>query len=128
MVHSRYNKYKAHKTVVDGIQFDSKKEARRYTELTLMEASGAISNLQRQVKFILIPQQRAKDEVTITKTGAKRTVKGKVLERECTYTADFTYFQDGKYIVEDTKGMRTDVYKIKRKLMLYVHGIQIKEV
>lgn len=113
---SSKNKYGAKKTVVNGITFDSKKEARRYQELLLLQDSGAISHLQRQVKYVLIPSQ--KDE------------QGKVIERECSYIADFVYFdiQANKTIVEDTKGFRTADYKIKRKLMLYVHNIRIKEV
>lgn len=113
---SSKNKYGAKKVVVDGITFDSKKEARRYQELLLLQDSGAISHLQRQVKYVLIPSQ--KDE------------QGKVIERECSYKADFVYFdiEANKTIVEDTKGFRTPEYKIKRKLMLYVHNIRIKEV
>lgn len=53
---------------------------------------------------------------------------GKVLEKECSYIADFAYIQDGTYVVEDTKGVRTEAYKIKRKLMLERYGIQIREV
>ena len=108
------NKYHAKKTVVDGITFDSKKEANRYCELKLLERCGKISHLKLQEKFVLIPAQRGLD--------------GKVVERECSYKADFVYFDDdGKYIVEDTKGKRTPEYIIKRKLMLKVHGIQILE-
>ena len=108
------SKYRAKKTEVDGIVFDSKKEARRYQELKLFEKAGVISDLQRQVKFVLIPVQR---------------INGKVVERECSYVADFVYLDEaGKKVVEDTKGVKTKDYIIKRKLMLYVHGIRIKEV
>ena len=100
-------KYRNKKVIVDGIYFDSKKEATRYQELKMLERAGAISNLELQVPFELIPKQDG--------------------ERACTYKADFVYFKQGKKIVEDTKGMKTDVYKIKRKLMLYQHGIKIKE-
>ena len=119
------SKYKAHKTEIDGIEFDSKKEARRYTELKLLERAGEISNLQMQVKFVLIPAQREPDTV-----GARGGIhKGKLIEHECSYIADFTYLDEkGEQVVEDTKGFRTPEYKIKRKLMLYVHGIRIKEV
>lgn len=107
------NKYHNKKVCYNGIAFDSKKEARRYSELLLLERAGVITNLQRQVPFVLIPSQK---------------VNGKVVERECKYIADFVYTENGKKVVEDTKGMKTDKYIIKRKLMLYIHGIQIKEV
>ena len=106
------SKYHAKKITVGGDTFDSKKEYRRFLELDLMSRSGKISNLRRQVKFVLIPAQREN---------------GKLVERECAYYADFTYNQDGRYVVEDTKGVRTDAYRIKRKLMLYVHGIRVLE-
>lgn len=129
MAWNNYNgasKYHAKKVEVDGIVFDSKKEARRYSELRIMEKAGIISDLQRQVKFVLIPAQREPD--TVGKRGGIK--KGKLLERECSYVADFCYYvtETGLYVVEDTKGFRTTDYKIKRKLMLYVHNIKIKEV
>ena len=108
------SKYNSKKTVVDGQTFDSKKEARRYQELLLMENAGVIKNLSRQVKFVLIPSQRDEN--------------GKVIERECSYKADFKYEEDGKTVVEDVKGYRTKEYIIKRKLMLYQYGIRIREV
>lgn len=119
------SKYKAHKTEVDGIEFDSMKEARRYTELKLLERAGEISDLQMQVKFVLIPAQREPDTV-----GARGGIhKGKLIEYEAAYVADFVYLDEkGKLVVEDVKGFRTPEYKLKRKLMLYVHGIRIKEV
>lgn len=94
--------------------FDSKKEFRRYQELKVMESAGLISDLQTQVKYVLIPSQR--NEL------------GKVVERECSYKADFVYMMDGKKIVEDVKGFKTKEYIIKRKLMLYIHNIKIVEV
>lgn len=121
---NRLQKYGNKKVVVDGIIFDSKKEAQRWRELNLLESMGEIKGLRRQVKFNLIPTQREPD--TTGKRGG--IIRGKVIEKECNYIADFLYWQDGKMIVEDTKGMRTAGYKIKRKLMLYVHGIRIKEV
>ncbi len=108
-------KYRNKKTVIDGMTFDSKKEARRYSELLLLERTGAIHNLKTQVKYVLIPSQR--DPVT-----------GKVIERECAYKADFVYTENGETVVEDTKGFRTKDYIIKRKLMLQVHGIRIREI
>ena len=108
------SKYNSKKTVVDGQTFDSKKEANRYQELVLLEKAGVIKNLSRQVKFVLIPSQR--DE------------SGKVIERECSYKADFVYTDGGETVVEDVKGYRTKEYIIKRKLMLHVHGIRIREI
>lgn len=106
-------KYHAEKTELDGIVFDSKKEAQRYAELKLLERSGAIHNLQRQVRYELIPAQK-KD--------------GKTVERACHYIADFVYTENGKTVVEDVKGFRTKEYVLKRKLMLRVHGIEVREV
>lgn len=117
-------KYGAKKVVADGITFDSKKEYKRYCELKLLEKSGAISELQRQVKYILIPSQREPD--TIGPRGGVK--KGKVIEKECAYIADFVYKENGQTIVEDTKGFRTTEYVIKRKMMLYVHGVRIREI
>lgn len=120
----RTNKYRNTKTIVDGIEFDSRKEAARYKELKLLEAAGEISNLEMQVKFVLIPIQREPDFVGV-RGGIK---KGKVIEKECSYLADFVYIRDGEVIVEDTKGIRTKDYIIKRKLMLYLLGIRIQEI
>lgn len=89
-----------------------------------MERNGEIQNLERQVKFVLIPAQREPD--TIGSRGGVK--KGKVIEREVSYVADFVYKQNGEQIVEDTKGFRTKDYVIKRKLMLWVHGIRICEI
>ena len=91
----------------DGQVFDSVKEFHRWGCLRLLERAGAIKDLKRQVKFELIP--RIGDE------------------RPCNYIADFTYMENGEMVVEDVKGVRTDAYKIKKKLMLWVHGIRIKE-
>lgn len=107
------SKYHSRKVTRDGITFDSMKECKRYQELALLERAGQISDLQRQVKFELIPSQR---------------VNGKVVERACHYVADFVYIEDGQKVVEDTKGFKTKDYIIKRKLMLHVHGIEIREV
>ena len=106
------------------ITFDSKKEMQRFVELRYMEQAGLISDLQRQVKFVLIPAQREPD--TVGKRGG--IIKGRLIEHECAYIADFTYRQDGELVVEDAKGMRTPEYIIKRKMMLYFHKIRIKEV
>lgn len=124
----KYNKYKNHKATVNGITFQSIKEARRYTELLLLQQGGVISDLQRQVKFVLIPAQREPDTIG-TRGGVK---KGKVIEKECSYYADFVYMQDGERIVEDVKGYKGSgaysVFVIKRKLMLSVYNIKIKEI
>ena len=104
------NKYGAKKVTdpATGEVFDSKKEYYRWCELRLLQRAGKISDLQRQVKYELIPKQKG--------------------ERACTYLADFVYKDsDGNTVVEDTKGVRTDAYRIKKKLMLWVHGIKIKE-
>lgn len=122
----RKSKYGADKAVVNGIKFDSKREARRYIELRYLEQCGKISDLKMQVKFVLIPAQREPD--TVGKRGGIK--KGKLLERECAYIADFTYIDNstGGLVVEDTKGMRTTEYIIKRKMLLYFYGIRIREV
>lgn len=110
-----WTKYNNKKITVDGQIFDSKKEANRYKELRLLEKAGGIKDLRTQVKFKLIPAQR--DEAT-----------GEVIERECSYKADFVYEEDGKTVVEDVKGFRTKEYVVKRKLMLWRYGIRIREV
>ena len=125
----RYRKYNNKKIEVDGMTFDSKKEANRYKELSLLQKAGEISGLRTQVRYVLIPSQReVSDEVYTRGENKGKNKPGKLLERECTYVADFVYYKDGKVIVEDTKGFRTKEYIIKRKLMLYVHHIQIKEI
>ena len=118
------SKYHAKKVTVNGVTYDSKKEMRRHLQLLDMDRAGEITDLQRQVKFVLIPAQREPD--TIGSRGGVK--KGRLIERECAYVADFVYNQNGKRVVEDTKGVRTKDYIIKRKLMLWVHGIRIKEV
>ena len=122
-----YNKYHSQKCMVNGIPFDSKKEARRYGELLLLERAGAITDLRRQVKYILIPAQY-EEYKRYGKNGNRLKDGKRLLEKECAYIADFVYSENGKMVVEDTKGMRTKDYVIKRKLMLYIHGIRIREV
>ena len=106
-------KYGNRKIIRDGIEFDSIKECQRYCELKLMQRAGVISDLKTQVPFELIPAQR---------------IDGKVTERAVNYIADFVYQEKGQTVVEDTKGFRTKDYILKRKLMLWVHGIRIREV
>ena len=110
---------------VDGREYDSVREMQRSVYLQALEKIGAIKNLQMQVKFVLIPTQREPD--TIGKRGGIK--KGRLLEKELAYYADFVYQNatTGELVVEDTKGVRTEAYKIKRKLMLHVYGIRILE-
>ena len=115
----RTSKYRARKVEIDGITFDSKREAHRYSELKLLERAGKIENLELQKEFELIPAQYEQ---------SNKRKRGKCLERACKYKADFCYIENGERIVEDTKGFKTKDYIIKRKLMLYVHGIKIREV
>lgn len=122
-------KYGNKKTQTDGIFFDSKKEARRYAELKMLLKVGAISHLELQKPFELIPAQY--EPVARYGKNGKRLKDGKkCIEKSCVYKADFVYIDNetGQQVVEDTKGMRTTDYIIKRKLMLYVHGIRIREV
>ena len=111
----------------DGEVFDSIKERNRYNELLLLEKAGEISGLKRQVKYLLIPEYREPDT-----TGPRGGIhKGKVIERAVYYIADFVYFvpdnSGGEWVVEDTKGVRTPDYILKRKLMFDRHGIRIRE-
>lgn len=99
------NKYHNKKTVVDGITFDSKREATRYGALKMLERVKRISNLRTQVKYPLIV-----NEIKV-----------------CDYVADFVYEEAGRTIVEDVKGMRTRIYSVKKKLMKAVLGISILE-
>ena len=119
-------KYGNHKINFDGQTFDSMKEYWRYIDLLHMQSEGKITGLQRQVKYVLLPAQREPD--TTGKRGGVK--KGKLIEREVAYYADFVYklADTGTLIVEDTKGIRTTEYIIKRKMMLYFHGIKIKEL
>lgn len=121
------SKYHSKKITVNGITYDSKKEYRRHSELSLLETAGAITDLQRQVKFVLIPAQYETFE-RYGKKGQRLKDGSRCVEKECAYIADFVYIENGKKVVEDTKGFKTKDYIIKRKLMLWVHGIGIKEV
>ena len=112
------SKYKNTKIEADGITFASKKEMKRYQELKLMQELGLITELETQKKYQIIPAQRDPDT-------------GKVI-RATHYIADFAYRKDGVLVVEDVKGYRGgkayDVFRIKQKLMLHVHGIKVREV
>ena len=109
MIWIKQNKYGNRKTVVDGITFDSQKEASRYQELRMLERAGEITGLVRQQKIELIPKTK--------------------LYRACYYVCDFIYFdkRENKTIYEDVKGVRTKEYLLKRKLLYWRHGIEIKE-
>lgn len=107
------NKYRNIRVTVDGVRFDSVREADRWRMLRLMEQAGQITDLKRQVRRELIPAQY---------------IDGRCAERAITYTSDFEYRRGDKLICEDVKGIRTAEYVIKRKLMLYIHGIRITEI
>lgn len=113
-------KYRNNKVTVDGIEFDSKKEAVRYSQLKALLMAGEIANLELQREFELIPNQRGED--------------GKVIERAVKYRSDFAYMQDGRLVVEDVKGYRDPKggayakFVLKRKMMLYFYGIRVKEI
>lgn len=109
------SKYHSKKVILDGIEFDSKKEAKRYSELKLLERAGQIKDLELQKVFELQPSFK-KNGKTYRKT---------------TYKADFCYFDNekGKYIVEDVKGFKTEVYKLKKKMFEYKYqDLELKEI
>jgi len=121
------SKYHSKKITVDGETFDSKKEYRRYRELLLLEKAGEISNLQRQVKFLLIPSQY-EHFPRYGKNGKELTPGKRLIEKEVSYYADFVYTENGRDVVEDVKGVKTPEYILKRKMLLHIHGIRIREV
>lgn len=108
---ARASKYHAKKTVVDGIEFDSAKEAKRYAKLRALEDAGKIQGLRLQVPFELVPSFEC--------DGVKY--------RGMKYVADFVYYRDGKVVVEDCKGFKTAEYKLKKKLMAYINHVNIEE-
>ena len=120
-------KYRNRKVVINGKTFDSKKEGNRYIELLLLERAGKIQNLETQKEFVLIPAQY-EFYPRYGKRGDRIQDGQRCLERPCVYKADFVYEENGQKVVEDTKGFKTKDYIIKRKLMLSVHGIRIREV
>lgn len=110
-------KYGNRKVKIGDESFDSEAEYERYCQLRFLERGGVIQDLQRQVSFLLLPSQKDDD--------------GKVIERPVKYVADFVYQEDGKTVVEDVKSPVTidnPEYKLKRKMMLYFHGIKIKQI
>lgn len=128
------SKYNAQKISVDGMTFDSIREFRRYSYLAMLQEKGQIKDLRRQVPFPLLPAQYEQLEEVYQRGPRKGQHKtGECLEKSVTYVADFVYLYrtlEGEWIqiVEDAKGFRTDDYVIKRKLMLWVHGIRVIEV
>lgn len=120
------NKYHAKKVNICGIEFDSKKEGMRWLLLKDMERTGEISDLRRQVPFELLPAIY-RDEVVHLKTKDK--VERRLVQRAVHYVADFVYTdKEGKRHVEDTKGLRLPDYILKKKMMLALKGIEIKEI
>lgn len=114
-MYRRPSKYNAKKTVVDGITFDSRKEGRRYRELRLLEQAGVIEDLCLQPHFLL--------QDSYSKNG--RAV------RKIEYIADFSYYdlEKKKFVVEDVKGLKTDVYKLKKKIFEYKYpDLEISEI
>lgn len=108
------SKYKARKTVIDGITFDSEREARRWQQLRLLERSGAITYLQRQVTYVLAPKAKL--------YGEERT------RPAIRYVVDFQYVENGETVLEDSKGVDTPVSRLKRHLMKTVHGLDVRIV
>lgn len=127
---NKTSKYHNNKYTIDGIEFASKKEASRYTELKLLEKAGKIKDLELQKSYELIPAQYEESTDVYTKGAHKGEHKKVLLEREIVYRADFVYTdcETGQQVVEDTKGMSTKEYVIKRKLLLWRFGIKIKEI
>ena len=118
------SKYGNQKITIDNITFDSTGEGLRYKELKLLAKTGQITDLQLQKKFIIVPEIREPDTVG-PRGGVK---KGKLIQSAAYYVADFVYYdKNGKLVVEDFKGYKTDLYKLKKKLMKYIYNIDIKE-
>lgn len=99
------SKFRSKRTECDGITFDSKKEANRYSQLRLLEKAGQISDLEMQVTYPMVVNQH----------------------KVCSYRADFRYMENGKQVVEDVKGVRTALYMLKKKLLRACYGIEISE-
>lgn len=118
------SKYGNQKITIDNITFDSTGEGLRYKELKRLEKTGQITDLQLQKKFIIVPEIREPDTVG-PRGGVK---KGELIQSAAYYIADFVYYdKNGELIVEDFKGFKTDLYKLKKKLMKYIYDIDIKE-
>jgi hypothetical protein len=111
------HKYHAQPTEVDGIRFDSKREARRYSELRLLERAGEITHLERQPEYPIIVKGEK-----VRALPDKRGRQGSPLK----YVADFAYFADGKRVVEDCKGMDTPVSRLKRALVRHIYNVEVR--
>ena len=126
------------KIIIDDIEFDSKKEGNRYCELKLLQRAGKISNLECQKSYELIPAQYKTVETgEYYKVGEKKgqpKTKQVCIEQSVVYIADFVYTENGQTVVEDVKGYRDPSsatyakFVLKRKMMLWIHGIRITEV
>jgi hypothetical protein len=123
--YSGRTKYGAKKATVGDEEFDSRREARRYQELLLLQRAGMISGLRRQERYEIIPEHREPD--TVGPRGGRK--KGKVIEKARYYVADFVYYdaRTRELVVEDCKGYKTDVYRLKKALMFDRYGIRVKE-
>jgi hypothetical protein len=119
---TKANKFRNKIVTIDNIVFDSQKEADVYQELKTCKAAGEITSFEMQKRYELIPAQYA--EIPVNGKLKKRCI-----ERAISYLADFVlYYPDGEVVVLDPKGNKTDVYRIKKKLMMMVWKIRIKEV
>ncbi len=137
-INRRNNKLGNRSITIDGIEFQSIREGNRYCELKLLQRAGKISNLELQKRYELIPAHYEEVETgEFYKVGSKKgqpKTKKVCVEQSLHYVADFVYEENGKTIVEDSKGFRDTSsapyakFVIKRKLMLWIHGIRIKEV
>lgn len=119
---------------MNGEVFDSQQEYRRFCELCLLAKAGKITDLQRQVKYELIPAQYEEYDTGEKYTRGERKGQPKIkrvcVEKSVCYYADFVYYENGKKVVEDVKSSATEKkesYIIKRKLLLWVHGIKLRE-
>ena len=127
------NKYSNKKVCVDGIQFDSKDEVKRYYELMLLEKAGKVKDVKYHEEFELIPAQyETYTYARFSKSGRLLKEGKRLVERAAIYTADFTYIDcsTGEKVVEDVKchKTKTEAYVIRRKLMYQKYKIKIKEV
>ena len=111
-INTKQSKYKNKKIMYNGVKFDSKKEYAYYIKLKLLEESNKIQDLKRQVKYELQPSYK---------------FKGKTI-RAINYIADFEYIENGVKHILDTKGFRTEVYKLKKKMFEYKYNLEIEEV
>lgn len=122
------SKYGNRKVTFNGETFDSKRELSRYQELLLMQRAGKIHDLMRQVRFELVPTQYESYVRYSAKTGKRLKDGQRCVELAVNYIADFVYWEGDQMVVEDAKGVRTEGYIIKRKLMRLQHGVAIREV